>query len=170
MSSRDHSKVLLKLNPCVPNTHQPLQAKRQLHDLVITEQPQPEFYKGTMHEHAKLNFNLKLWTDEGGKGNVLRVEVTAPAEYELIESIPLHLVLHYESGARVEEEDQKILVIMNQPAEGFWLTPDAQVVCFEFRLEKVCATQLTILGFAPTLVAGISTQGRTKVCSSRRCR
>lgn len=123
-----------------------------------------------MQKHTKLYLNLKVLTDEGGKGNVLRVEVAAPAEYELIQSIPLHLVLHYESGTRVEEEDQKILVIMNQPAEGFWLTPDAQVVCFEFRLEKVRVTQVTILGFAPTHLAGISTQGRPKVCGAHRGR
>ena len=87
--------------------------------LRVVAQPEAEFFK-----------------DEGGKLSCLSVTVEAPASY-ICAPVALRCTLYYENGVRVDEADQRILVVTSHKFEPCVLTPAAPRVTITYRIEKV---------------------------------
>nr|CCA18095.1 conserved hypothetical protein [Albugo laibachii Nc14] len=98
--------------------------------LVITKQPSSEFYK-----------------DEGGKANSLNVEVSLvefdengdnvrTPDHEFI-NVPLRVVLYFESGKRVDQNDQDIFRFVGNEYDSIVIRAESRKVDINFRLEKV---------------------------------
>ncbi|RLN65924.1 hypothetical protein BBJ29_009438 [Phytophthora kernoviae] len=111
-------------------TNFPLKRANWTRRLVITKQPASEFYK-----------------DEGGKANALEVEVTLVEFNELGEparspddefiSIPLRILLFFESGKRVDDTDQEIFRFVGNDYDSIVIRAPTRKALVQFRLEKV---------------------------------